>query len=113
MLGTKNFKDERSSIIYLVDYGICSMYQDIKGVHLPLSTEENRAGCVLFASQNLWRKKKLSWRDDLISLVYLLVFFITGELAFLELGEPPKLDKKAIGEKKKAAKPKNICVGKA
>ena len=75
----------------MIDFGISSKYLDSQGVHLAENEPELRAGNVLFASPNLWKRKKLSRRDDLISLVYLLVFFLEGELAFLELEKPQNL----------------------
>ena len=40
-------------------------------------------GNVLFASHNAFKKVTQSRRDDLISLAYLLEFFINGEITWL------------------------------
>jgi casein kinase 1 alpha len=113
MLGSKNFKDKSSSNIYLIDFGISSKYLDNHGVHLGENEPNLKVGCVLFASPNLWKKNKLSRRDDLISLVYTLVFFLQGELTFLELGNGEKEKIKMIGDKKIKTRPSQICVGNA
>lgn len=77
----------------MIDFGISSKYLDSQGVHLGENEPELRAGSVLFASLNMFKRIKLSRRDDLISLVYLLVFFLTGDLAFLELKNRKELKK--------------------
>ena len=61
--------------IHLIDFGFADSY--IKnGAHIKCKDTNNFKGNVLFSSTNQMRFKKTSRRDDLESLVYLLISLI-------------------------------------
>ena len=72
-------------------------------------------GNFLFASVNAFIFQTLSRRDDLISLGYLLVYLIDGDIPFLlseEPGVPRKVVFNKIKEKKEKLLPEQLCQSK-
>jgi len=69
------------------------------------------SGNLLFASRNAFLLKQQSRRDDLISLAYLLTFFIRGDLDWLKNLRPndPQFFKK-IGQVKKTLNHHKLCI---
>lgn len=80
LLGSSNFHSPDSSLIYLIDFGLTSKYLDSDAEHIPFCETEFFLGNPLFASVNAFKFKEQSRRDDLISLVYILVYFLNGSL---------------------------------
>ncbi|MCQ2816074.1 MAG: protein kinase [archaeon] len=72
-------------IIYLIDFGLSKKYVDQKGFHLPLKKERPITGTVRFISTNVHEGIEQSRRDDLISLLYLFLYFLNGELPWDEI----------------------------
>lgn len=70
--------------IRIIDFGLCKTYLDEKGEHLPKKRERYFRGNMIFASKNAYNLYTQSRRDDLISLCYLLIFLIDGDLKFLK-----------------------------
>ena len=69
----------------------------------------------MFASANAFNFQTLSRRDDLISLGYLLVYLIDGDIPFLlneEPGVPRKVVFNKIKEKKEKLLPEQLCQSK-
>lgn len=64
----------------LIDYGLARKYVDENGKHLPNVTQRVFRGNVVFASKNLFNLDAPSRRDDLISLCYLLLYLVDGDL---------------------------------
>lgn len=64
----------------LIDYGLARKYLDAEGEHLPNLVQRVFRGNVIFASKNLFNLDTPSRRDDLISLCYLLLYLIDGDL---------------------------------
>ena len=59
----------------LIDYGLCKKYRNQSGAHISeKDTLENFRGSILFGSPHTLGGGKASRRDDLFSLVYLLIF---------------------------------------
>ena len=90
-MGTTNINDELDQL-KLIDFGISSSY--IKEDYL-LREPRNDAehidmkyksfkGNDAFCSRNVLSHKSTSRRDDLISLVYVMVFLITLEIPFMK-----------------------------
>ena len=71
-------------------------------------------GNLVFGSKNAFKGQTLSRRDDLISLAYLILYFVDGDLNFMqsdEEGEEPTQQEefKAIGTKKCKMTPEELC----
>ena len=71
------------SLIYLIDFGISKPFLDHKGVHIKKRSNVPFTGNILFASKNLFVNREQSRRDDLISLVYLVLYFLNGGMSWL------------------------------
>ena len=70
--------DERTA--YLIDFGLSDKFLDSQGKHLPFRKNQKMAGTLYYLSAYGHQGIKASKRDDLISLGYLLVHFLKGEL---------------------------------
>lgn len=70
----------------LVDFGICSLLFDKAGKHIDEQLWTPFRGTLLFSSVHTMENKPLSRRDDLLQLVYMLVFLL-GELPFKGLSK--------------------------
>jgi len=66
--------------LYLIDYGLASPYIDNDGRHIPYSTTARFHGTDKYASKNNHEKIEPGRRDDMESLGYLLVYFLSGNL---------------------------------
>ena len=83
MLGSSDTRSVQSSIIHLIDFGISKFYI-INGKHIKKKKVKYFSGNVLFSSKNAFRHLELSRRDDLISLCYLLIFFMKGSAKWIK-----------------------------
>ena len=70
-------------IIKMIDFGLAQKYLDAQGNHIPAVREKYFQGNLIFASKHCFNLVTHSRRDDLISLSYLLLYLIDGDLAFL------------------------------
>jgi hypothetical protein len=67
----------------LIDFGLARKYIDGQGNHLPEKNERVFKGNIVFASKHLFNMKTPSRRDDLMSLCYLMIYMITGDIPFI------------------------------
>ena len=69
------------NIIYIIDFGLCKKYRSSKtGKHLLPKRTGRFNGTMKYASVNALLGKEQSRRDDLISLGYMIIFFIKKKL---------------------------------
>uniref|UniRef100_A0A6B2LBQ9 non-specific serine/threonine protein kinase n=1 Tax=Arcella intermedia TaxID=1963864 RepID=A0A6B2LBQ9_9EUKA len=66
--------------IYLIDYGLASAYIDHNNQHIPYNTNARFHGTDKYASVNTHRKIEPGRRDDMESLGYLWIYFLTSNL---------------------------------
>jgi serine/threonine protein kinase len=79
MLGVP--KTSKSNKIYLIDFGLCSQYLNENGAHIKQVKNYNSVvGTALFASINAHSGCELSRKDDIESLIYTLIYLLTGGL---------------------------------
>jgi len=65
------------NVIYIIDFGLCKKYRSSKtGKHILPKTNKNFFGNIKFSSSNVIKGKESSRRDDIISLGYMLIYFI-------------------------------------
>ena len=88
---------ENPSIIYLIDFGIsyCYLSNKDKKMHKSIERVKNIIGNINFASINSHYGFQLTRRDDLISLGYILIYFFTGELPWID----PYIKKKSMKQR--------------
>ena len=69
------------NVIYIVDFGICKKYRSSKtGKHILPRLTKKFTGTLSYASPNVTKGKESSRRDDLISLGYVLIKLLKGDL---------------------------------
>jgi serine/threonine protein kinase len=59
-----------------IDFGLVTRFLDDKGEHIKDGISDKFKGSMLFASKNSFKFLRTSRRDDLISLVYILIFMM-------------------------------------
>lgn len=89
---------DHANKIYLIDFGLSVPYVDDNNTHLPqLQHNYNTVvGTALFASINAHHGKNLSRRDDIESLVYTLVYLLTGTLPWKAINIKKKSERHEI-----------------
>ena len=63
-----------------MDFGFATKYLDKKGMHLPSKELESYRGNMLTASLNHMEFKSTGRRDDMISLLYLVIYLLNKGL---------------------------------
>lgn len=69
--------------IRIIDFGLVKSFLDEEGNHISKKRERYFKGNMIFASKNAFNLFTQSRRDDLMSLCYLLIYLIDGDLVFL------------------------------
>lgn len=72
--------EENTSRIYLIDFGLSKKFKDQKNEHIPYLENKCLTGTARWASINNHFGIEQSRRDDLESLAYILVYFLSGSL---------------------------------
>ena len=67
----------------LTDLDHCSDYLTDDGLHISEGSVDNFKGNLVLASVNALLFRKLSRRDDLLTLTYLLIYMLQGHIYFL------------------------------
>uniref|UniRef100_A0A6C0LDQ2 non-specific serine/threonine protein kinase n=1 Tax=viral metagenome TaxID=1070528 RepID=A0A6C0LDQ2_9ZZZZ len=65
-----------NNTIYLIDFGLSKQYINEKGEHIPFKKGKSLIGSVNFSSVNVQQGFEASRRDDLESLLYILIFLL-------------------------------------
>jgi casein kinase I family protein HRR25 len=73
------FGHNKLSELYLIDFGFCRTYLDDEK-HVPIKKTHNIIGSLNYASIMSHKRFALSRRDDLESLGYMLLYFISEQL---------------------------------
>ena len=107
-----DFQSKSLDSVNLVDFGFSTKYLDKDGKHLPQRDLESFRGNMLFASSNQFEFKSTSRRDDLISLLYLMVYLLNKDLPWLTEQNMGKSEC-YFHVKKLKANVKDVCSGNA
>lgn len=79
----------KSDTIYLVDYGVSKKFLDMKllskGGHLNNKNRKGLIGTARFASLHSHQNMELSRRDDLESLLYIMIYMVQGNLVWSQI----------------------------
>ncbi|KAH9837262.1 kinase-like protein [Rhodofomes roseus] len=104
---------EQTSLLYLIDLGLAVPYIDIvTRTHVQYNDEHELIGTPLFSSINLHHGIAHSRRDDLISLAYILLFFVRGSLPWQGIPTSVKAKRNdQLTRAKARAKPSQLCKG--
>lgn len=100
------------SYVYLIDFGLAKRYKSKEHVHIKCNIDKKLIGTARYASINSHKGVELSRRDDLESLMYLLIYFIKGHLPWQGINVSDREAKYAkIGELKAAIPTDRLCEG--
>lgn len=103
--------DKSCNTIYLIDFGLAKKYRE-KGVHIPFKEKVGLVGTARYTSINSHLGNEQSRRDDLESLGYILIYFLKGELPWMNLNGTTKEEKhKLIVTCKKSLTVEKLCEG--
>ena len=83
--------EDRSSIVYIIDYGLCKKYMNWRsGKHIKFIEGKSLTGTARYVSIYTHLGYEQSRRDDLEGLAYVLIYFIKGKLPWQDLSIPDK-----------------------
>ena len=74
--------------LYLIDFGISSRFLDENNNHIPFEQNVSFKGNLIFSSKNAFAEVTLSRRDDIISLVYFLIFCVNSKQSWIDAERP-------------------------
>ena len=94
-----------SKQIYIIDFGISTPYLDHKKKHKPITYNDNTMGTIDFISYYLHEGLSASRRDDLISMIYVIIYMYNNILPW-QIN-----DVKSIYEIKYNIPPNILCKG--
>ena len=104
---------EDPNIIYLVNFGLSKKYRSTKTKnHVRFSNTGRLTGTLRYASSNALKGSEQSRRDDLISIGYMLIYFMKRELPWQRIRDKNETERYIkIYKMKKEIKPEILCQG--
>lgn len=104
-------RSHQQNQVYLIDYGLAKKYRSSGGQHIPFKDGGKLVGTARYASVNSHLGYQLSRRDDLISLGYILIYFLKGKLPWQKVMGSTKEEKyNNIRKLKQNLGSRSICV---
>ena len=102
---------EASNILHMIDFGISRLVVDPKtGRHIPFVRGKNLIGTCRYVSVNSHMGHELSRRDDLITVGYVMINFLTGSLPWQGMPLSKNSHKyRRIGEAKNQHSNNKLC----
>jgi serine/threonine protein kinase len=102
-------KGEYNNQTYLVDFGISKVYRDSNGVHIPYRDKKSFIGTTRYASLSAHDGIEISRKDDLESLLYVLIFLAKGNLPWQNLKVTENEKTRKVGEMKTKMSAEDLC----
>lgn len=107
LIGTK----KKASRVFIIDFGLAKRYKTKQGQHIPYRDNKNLTGTARYASINTHLGIEQGRRDDLESMVYVLIYFLRGNLPWQNLKAANKKEKYERITEKKLATPMSVLCG--
>ncbi|CAD8203817.1 unnamed protein product [Paramecium octaurelia] len=102
--------EDESSKIYVVDFGISKIYLDAQGNILPFRDNASFIGTTRYASIAAHKGHELSRKDDIESLIYVLLYFMKGQLPWQNMQNVSDEERTVkVGEMKMNMDPRELC----
>ena len=103
--------DNDITTIYLIDFGLsCSYIGSNNGKHYKYEEGYNFVGTLRYASINSHKGIRQSRRDDLESMMYILIYFLKGKLPWQDIKAKQKQERQEkILEKKQKTTINELC----
>ena len=102
--------DDLHPTVFLIDFGLVVLFHNpATYLHTPLTTNHSIIGTLPFVSINGQQGYSQSYRDDLESLAYTIIYSVLGYLPWTD--NSISNDKKAILRKKTSVTVEELCTG--
>jgi serine/threonine protein kinase len=96
--------------IYVIDFGLSKTYLEMDGLHYSYKDNRRFVGTPRYASLNTHLGIRQSRRDDLESIIYILIYFLKGDLPWQGVKAKTKSEKKEKIKQLKSIIPNNdLC----
>ena len=102
-------KGDKHNQCFIVDFGISKVYRDSSGTHIPYRDKKSFIGTTRYASICAHNGIEISRKDDLESLVYVLIFLYKGNLPWQNLKVSESEKTKKVGDMKMKLSSEEIC----
>lgn len=101
-----------NSKLYIVDFGLSVSYLDVNKCHVPISANDTIVGSVDYISYYIHEGISASRRDDLISMIYVMIYIMNKQLPW-QLNEYVSMEERIhkIYEHKYSISPNILCEG--
>jgi serine/threonine protein kinase len=106
-------RGQKASLVYLIDFGLARRYKNLEtGQHIAYKEGKSLTGTARYASIRTHMGIEQSRRDDIEGLLYVLIYFLKGELPWQRLKTKNKEKKyKKIMELKQNTHIETLCEG--
>ncbi|EGR32064.1 protein kinase domain protein [Ichthyophthirius multifiliis] len=89
-------RDENLNNVYIIDFGISKIYQNYEGKHIKFKEEKPFIGTTRYASIAAHKGYELGRKDDLESLLYVLIFLYKGILPWQNIQDIEEEDREQV-----------------
>lgn len=103
------FKEGAMKIIHLIDFGLSCSYLGKKNKHMPFGRSTQMIGTLYYLSVYGHLGIKATRRDDLISLGYMLIHLLMGQLPWMNVKGSTKEKIKNVFQIKSTISLKKLC----
>ena len=104
---------KKQNQVFAIDFGLAKRFKDPKtGLHIPYKDGKSLTGTARYASINTHLGIEQARRDDIESIVFVMIYFLRGELPWQGLKAKNIKEKyQKIKEKKINTKLEDLCAG--